>query len=216
MMNVYDLMLNFHDNYYEFYEWNKEDDIIHIKKINLIKISSEDYNNFLYQKVIINDEFLLSIFNKCEYFDNKKINHLPYAVLLTDSYRVMGVILDMNGSIIKYSSLSLEDEEDVIDLGDKLALLKLNYKIIDKKIVDDYKTRDEIEIINYIRSDLNESFLSNDIDKIKYLYYEYFDRESDDLNKIREDFEKELSKDINIKHYNLYQLIKLSRCKRRV
>ena len=215
-MNVYDLMLNFHDNYYEFYEWNKEDDIIHIKKINLIKISSEDYNNFLYQKVIINDEFLLSIFNKCEYFDNKKINHLPYAVLLTDSYRVMGVILDMNGSIIKYSSLSLEDEEDVIDLGDKLALLKLNYKIIDKKIVDDYKTRDEIEIINYIRSDLNESFLSNDIDKIKYLYYEYFDRESDDLNKIREDFEKELSKDINIKHYNLYQLIKLSRCKRRV
>ena len=215
-MNVYDLMLNFHDNYYEFYEWNKEDDIIHIKKINLIKISSEDYNNFLYQKVIINDEFLLSIFNKCEYFDNKKINHLPYAILLTDSYRVMGVILDMNGSIIKYSSLSLEDEEDVIDLGDKLALLKLNYKIIDKKIVDDYKTRDEIEIINYIRSDLNESFQSNDIDKIKYLYYEYFDRESDDLNKIKEDFEKELSKDINIKHYNLYQLIKLSRCKRRV
>lgn len=216
MINIYDLLLNFQDNYYEFYEWNSNDEIIHIKKINLIKISSEDFNNILTKNVLINNDFLLSIFNKCEYYDNKRVLTIPYAILFTDSYRVIAVMLDINGKVKKYSSLELLDEEDVLDVSDRLAICKIDYKIIDDKIIDYSKTRDEIEIINYIKNDLCESLNNKNFDKLKYLYYEYFGKEVNNMEKIRHDFNKELDCEINQKHYDLYNLIKLSRQARRV
>jgi len=33
MTYIYDILLNFKDDLYEFYDWNKTDNIIHIRKI---------------------------------------------------------------------------------------------------------------------------------------------------------------------------------------
>ncbi len=216
MTNIYDLILNFQENYYEFYEWNNNDEMIHIKKISLMKITSQDYNNILNKKVKFDDNFLFNIFNKCEYYDNKKIQNIAYAILLTDSYRVMAIILDMDGYVLKYSSLSLEDEEDIIDISDRLGCLKINYQILESKNNEFDKTREEIEIINFIKNDLLESYNNKKYDKLKYLYYEYFSRETNDIKKIKTDLEKELEKPIDEKHYNLYQLIKISKQAKRV
>ncbi len=40
MEYVYDIVLNFRDKYYDFYEWNKKDKIINIKKdgINYLEV----------------------------------------------------------------------------------------------------------------------------------------------------------------------------------
>ena len=216
MTNIYDLILNFQENYYEFYEWNNNDEMIHIKKISLMKITSQDYNNILNKKVKFDDNFLFNIFNKCEYYDNKKIQNIAYAILLTDSYRVMAIILDMDGYVLKYSSLSLEDEEDIIDISDRLGCLKINYQILESKNNEFDKTREEIEIINFIKNDLLESYNNKKYDKLKYLYYEYFSREKKKKKKIKTDLEKELEKPIDEKHYNLYQLIKISKQAKRV
>ena len=199
MTNIYDLILNFQENYYEFYEWNNNDEMIHIKKISLMKITSQDYNNILNKKVKFDDNFLFNIFNKCEYYDNKKIQNIAYAILLTDSYRVMA-----------------EDEEDIIDISDRLGCLKINYQILESKNNEFDKTREEIEIINFIKNDLLESYNNKKYDKLKYLYYEYFSRETNDIKKIKTDLEKELEKPIDEKHYNLYQLIKISKQAKRV
>ena len=32
---IYDIVLNFHENYYEFYEWKSSDKIINVKKITI-------------------------------------------------------------------------------------------------------------------------------------------------------------------------------------
>ena len=37
MEYVYDIVLNFMDKYYDYYEWKKKDRIINIKKIPLFK-----------------------------------------------------------------------------------------------------------------------------------------------------------------------------------
>lgn len=216
VINIYDLLLNFQNNYYEFFEWDNDDEIIHIKKINIMKISSDDYDTLLNKKVIIDTDLLLSIFNKCEYYNNKKIFTIPYALLFTDSYRVMGVVINMDGKIIKYSSLELLDEEDILNISERLAICKIKYNVIGDRVMEYNKTREEIEIIEYIKNDLKESLLNKNYDKLKYLYYEYFGRECNDFNKIKKDFNKELTCDINKKHYNLYNLIKLSRQVRRV
>ena len=108
MTYIYDVLLNFNNDYYEFYEWNSDDYLYHIKRIHLIKIDSKTYNDILNNKVEIKDDLLFNIFNKCEYFDNRKILSIPYAIMLTDSYRVMAIILNMNGIVTKYSSLLLK------------------------------------------------------------------------------------------------------------
>ena len=210
MTYVYDIVLNFNTEYYDFYEWKKDDVIYHIKRINLIKVDSKTYNEIYDNFVLFNDEFLLSIFNKCEYYSNRRINNIPYACLLTDSYRVMGILLDNNGKIIKYSSLLLDEEEEVLDLCYKLGEIKLDYKIVKKISKNEYKTRHENNIMKYIKKDLTINYQKKNINKLKYLYYEYFNKQCDDINVIYQELMNEIENNFNEKHFDLYDLIKLS------
>lgn len=210
MSYVYDLVLNFNSDYYEFYEWKEEDVIYHIKRIHLIKVDSKMYNEIFDNIIVFNEDFLLSIFNKCEYYNNRNIESIPYAFLVTDSYRVMGILLDSSGKTYKYSSLLLDEEEYVLDLCNKLGNIKLNYKIIKKRNKCEDKTRLERVIIKYIKKSLKTDYEKKDVNKLKYLYYEYFNKHSDDIDYIYKSLVNELDKEINEKHYNLYKLIKLS------
>ena len=208
MTYVYDLILNFNNELYDFYEWNNSDDIYHIKRISLIKIKSNIYNDFIDNKITIKDDLLLSIFNKCEYFENRKISTIPYALLLSDSYRVMGIMLDMNGNVIKYSSLLLDEEEEVLDVVDRIGEISINYQKKGKNSINDL-TRYENNILKYIKKDIINSYKKKDINKLKYLYYEYFNKESDDIDYIYQKLLSEL-KEYKEKHKDMYNLIKLS------
>ena len=216
MSYVYDLILNFISEYYEFYEWKNIDTIYHIKRINLIMVDSKTYNDIYDNSVLFNKDFLLSIYDKCEYYTNRKVDTIPYAFLITDSYRVMGIVLSNSGKTIKYSSLLLDDEEGILDLCEKLGIVKLDYKIIKKRNKNDFITRNEKSIIKFIKKDLLNNYSKKNISKLKYLYYEYFNKQSDDINVIYEELSQELMKTINEKHYELYNLIKLSYSRKNV
>lgn len=216
MSYVYDLILNFNSEYYEFYEWKNIDTIYHIKRINLIMVDSKTYNDIYDNNVLFNKDFLLSIYDKCEYYTNRKVDTIPYAFLITDSYRVMGIVLSNSGKTIKYSSLLLDDEEGILDLCEKLGIVKLDYKIIKKRNKNDFITRNEKSIIKFIKKDLLNDYSKKNISKLKYLYYEYFNKQSDDINVIYEELSQELMKTINEKHYELYNLIKLSYSRKNV
>jgi len=41
MNYVYDVLLNFQDYAYEFYEWNIDDEITHVRKVPMVRISTE-------------------------------------------------------------------------------------------------------------------------------------------------------------------------------
>lgn len=209
MTYVYDLILNFNNDLYEFYEWMKDDDIYHIKRINLVKVTSKVYNEILDNEVVFHDDFLLDIFNKCEYFEQKKVKSFDYAFLLTDAYRVMALKLNEDGKVIKYSSLLLDEEEDILEVSVRIPTIKLEYNIIDKRDKSNL-TRKEERILKYIKKDLDNCYQNKNLGKLKYLYYEYFNRESNDLEEIYQSLYEELKSDINDKHYNLYNLIKLS------
>lgn len=216
MSYVYDIVLNFNNDFYEFYEWKKDDNIYHIKRINLIKVDSKVYNEIYDNTIMFNNDFLLSIFNKCEYYSNRKIESIPYAFLLTDSYRVIGILLDNTGKIVKYSSLLLDEEEDVLDLCYKLGEVNLEYKIIKKRDKNELLTRNEKNIVKYIKKDLVDDYKKKNLNKLKYLYYEYFNKQNDNIDYIYHELIKELDKGINNKHYELYNLIKLSYSKKSV
>ena len=64
MIYIYDILLNFKNNFFDFFEWNKSDDIVHIRKIPIIKIKSEDLFNIKNNCVKIDNSFLEKIENK--------------------------------------------------------------------------------------------------------------------------------------------------------
>lgn len=208
MTYVYDLILNFNDNLYDFYEWDKNDYYLHIKKVGVIRVDSKVYNEIIDNKVKFNDNYFSNVFHKCEYYDKKKVKTFEYIFLLTDTYRTIALMLDNELNVVKYSSMLLDEEEEVNEISSRIPISNLEYNIIEKNKINNL-TRYEKKILIYIEKDLYNSYKKKDLNKLRYLYYEYFNEESDDLEKIYKSLIMTLDK-YNTKHNNLYKLIKLS------
>ena len=210
MTYAYDLTLNFNTELFEFFEWQKDDAISHIKRVPLIRIKPIYYNDILNNDVSFKNDFLLLIFNKSELYTNSIPKIIPYACLLTDGYRSIALVLDNYGKIIKYSSLLLDEEEDILYLSKRLSLYKLDYEIIKEGNNINFNTRQETKIIKYITKELRKSYDNKEYNKLKYLYYEYFNEQIDDYEKIYQCLLDEMKGEITENIYKLYDLIKLS------
>lgn len=195
MNYIYDIVLNFQDKYYEFFEWRKEDKIKNIAKIPLYKVNNNDLFNLKYNKIKI-DENLLNIIKE----DSKKNQKI--ICLVSNELNSIALLFDEEGNLIKRSSLIFEEEEEVNDYVKKLPLTQINYiENIEQNIEN--KLRIEIEkkdnLINYITN-------NNDILKLKYLYYEYFEEECNNITIIKKSLLKEINKEWTTKQNNLYKL----------
>ena len=64
MLNVYDIVLNLLDGnrIYEPFEWSNKDNIEHIKKIPMVRISSNFLSDIILNNVTVNKDFLQSIY----------------------------------------------------------------------------------------------------------------------------------------------------------
>ena len=78
MTYIYDILLNFNEEYYDFFDWNKNDKILHIKKIPIYKISDKELIEILNNKIIFDKSFLEYICDKTEVFLKHEIKKLKY------------------------------------------------------------------------------------------------------------------------------------------
>ena len=184
MHYVYDILVNFNENYYDFFEWEKKDNIIHVKKIPIIKIDKKDFQIISSNEIKID---IKNIKNKVELWNSKKQDKTY--LLLTSGTDILGLEFNNEGISIKRSSLIVEEELDVLDDTCKLEVSKLNYTII-KKINFQLNTRQEIETKKIISKEIDKLLEQPNTNKINYLYYECF-------NKIEPNIEKSLQ---NIKN----------------
>lgn len=210
MTYIYDILLNFNSDFYEFYEWEKTDYIHHIKKIPVYKVNTNLIDDIFTKKIVIDSPITYEIMNKTEVFENKKIRILKYACLFTDGYRVIALLLNDDFSVLKISDLLLDEACDTINISKRLNLCDVAYNIIGSKKDYSFLTRMEIKIKKYLLKEFKNSYKEKDINKLKYLYFEYFDTSLDDLDKIFLSLVESLSSEITPKHLKLYELIKLS------
>ena len=61
MNYIYDIILNFQDNYYQFFEWRHKDKIKNIMKIPVYRVSNKDILILKNNKVKIDEVFLNKI-----------------------------------------------------------------------------------------------------------------------------------------------------------
>ena len=198
MNYIYDIVLNFQNNYYQFFEWNRTDKIKNINKIAVYHVSDQDILDLTNNKIIIDNTFL----NKLKE-DNKKNKKLM--CLVSNKSQTIGLLFSNDGVLLKRSSLMFEEETEVNNYVKDLPLTKIDY-IKNEKQESSNRLRIEKEkkerLIEYIKNTSNELTL-------KYLYYEYFKEECTNLDKIKETLINVMESDWNNNKSTLYKTISI-------
>ena len=174
MKYIYDIMLNFDENFYDFFEWNDSDNIEYIKKIPAFKLSNKVLNELKNNEVIINN-FINIIKDKTEVYLNTTIDLIEYSCLFVSDNMVIAVEFNNEGKIIYKSDLLIDEALDVISVCDKLKEIKLDYKILKKNTID-FMTKEELKKYNFICREIEKLYLDNNIEKLRYLYYECYNK----------------------------------------
>ena len=218
MINIYDLLLNWTDNnkVFDFFEWDLNDDLEHIKRIPLFKIKEEAYNEILNSDIKVDKVFLDLIKNRTEIYNNKKRVKVIYATLLTDGFRTFAIEFNNNGESIYKSKLLLDEEEETINLAYKLQYSKIDYIVLKKNKDNPYETRYENKIKRFLEKEFDNSYKEKELEKLRYLYTEYFSDTKEDIDEIYKELKNTLTKDINYNHKKIYELLKLSYTKKLV
>lgn len=206
MNYIYDILLNFKEELYDFFDWNGCDNIMHIRKIPLFKIDSEDLFNIKNNIIELDTTFLEKIKNKTEVFSSKNIRNLEYACLFSDGYYTLG--LQIQDKKIKKSSLLIDEELEVLDTTLRMEKLELNYKIIKSVDINNFKTRRELEVEKYVKKEIKK--ISKEEEKLKYIYYECFNEKEENKDKILLKLETEINNNINNIDQKLYKFFKLT------
>ena len=204
MKYIYDIILNFNEEFYEFYEWDEKDYFDYIKRIPIIKVTKDMLNDIKNKKIMINNEILKSIFNICEVYSNKSIKYIEYACLFCSNSSIVAVEFNYKGISIMRSDLLIDEALDVIEFCKKIKPTNLEYKIIDnynKKLI----TREESNMLFFMKREINNMYKNNNINKLKYIYYECFNKYEENIIKIYED----LIEYINSFPKGLYNLLML-------
>lgn len=197
MNYIYDITLNFNLEYYDFYEWDSSDDITLIKKIPIFYVDNDTYLD-IYSNIVSFDLcFIKEIENKTEYYFNNTVQKMT-SFLLTDSENVMAIKIDEK---ILYSSLQINDELDILE-DIKMDIKKIDYKVI-KKRKNYLKTRNEVKQIGKVKKIIDNLLKEKDKEKIKYLYYECFNKKEDNIDVIKDTFKNKIDENIVLKLDNI-------------
>ena len=198
MTYIYDIALNFQDNYYQFFECNKHDKIKNLSKLPIYHVTDEDILNFKNNKVKVD----ISTIQK---FKEENAKRGKIILLVSNSIITIGLLFDLEGNVLKKSSLIYEEEDEANDIAMHLPLTKITYQEI-IPINEENKLRIEIEkketLIHYIKENQDKILL-------KYLYYEYFHQENNNLEQIKEYLLNEIEKNWTKKQNDLYHLVAL-------
>lgn len=218
MIYIYDILLNFCDcdTIYDFYEWNQSDTIENIKRIKLVHVKRDILDTLLSYNAKVDSEFLLKIFKTCEVYTSKKVRIMDYCCLFSDGNRVLAVEFNNDGIPIYKSKLLIDEEEEIAVLASNLELYPLNLKRGEKILENRFFTRNEIVIRKYLMREIDECYHKKNYEKLRYLYEEYFEDESSSYQKMYHELISSMKDDLNQKHFNIYQLLRLTVKKKQV
>lgn len=200
MNYIYDIYINLNKTLYDFFDWNKNDKITHIKKIPIFRLDIDDFINFVNYNIKVSDEFLNCIKNSTETWSCKeKINN---CALFCDINSIIAIEFNDEGVSIRKSYLMIEEEAEVLE-DINIRQIHLNYKILNKTNTL-LKTRKELKEEVFIKKELKNI----DNDKLNYIYFECFGKkESDKQTKINK--LSKIKSDSKV-YKNLYDILKLT------
>lgn len=202
MNYIYDIVLNFNKEYFDFYEWKKSDTIINIKKIPIFSINNKIFNILKYDKVVVDTSFIDIIRDKTFTYTKLKVGN---ASLLSNGKEVIGVLFDNKGNLIKRSSLLIDEEEEVLEeleSDDNYDIKIISHKEVKHENIGRWEKEKKTFLNNYLRHE-------NNINNLKYLYYDYFEKENDDINVVKNELLNVIKNTWDKKLDSFYNTVKM-------
>lgn len=218
MSYIYDILVNFNDKeIYEFFEWNNDDNIEHIRRIPIFKVKTVEFNDFKNNRIKVDQIFLNKIRNKTEIFTNSTIDYIEYCSIITDGMDLVIIEFDENGEYILKSSMLLDEMEDTLDESDLLDVEEIHYTVLDNNVKStSFATRFENKIKTEIETEINKLIKNKNYKKLKYLYYEWFNQKDSDMDSIISNLSNITEAEITNKHVSFLELINLSNMKKQL
>ena len=208
MNYIYDMFLNFKEKLYDFYDWNTNDNITHIRKIPAFKITSKKLKDIKDNIVQIDKSFLKKIYNKTEEFKKNETNKISYIALFSDGNDILAIKFNKKGINYMKSSLAIDEQDDIIDIIKFQKEINLKYKIIKNQKQEVFKTRFEIENKKFIITELNKIYNDKNYKKINYICLECFGKPEPNINKSINKIKKEITKE-NDNFYKILDIFKI-------
>ena len=205
MNYFYDVMINLHEVNYKFYEWSMDDEFIHLKRVPIYKLKSQDIQKFLLHNIQVKREFLEGIKDKTTSIENEK---LLYIALFTDGNNTIVLEFNEDGKSILRSSLLIAEELDLMEIAYSLEEEKLEYEVLEK-IKDKNEVRQVERIKKFLNKEIDYSFNQQDFDKLKYLYQEISEEQLRSDKKIYEFLKILINGNYNDNILKLFNIIKL-------
>ncbi len=211
MNYIYDILLNFNFELWEFYEWNPKDNISHIRRISIIKVNDKTLSDLINYDAIVDKKMLERLKDKTEIFSEQKNKIIEYACIFTNNLTAIACLFNKNGKVIGRSSLLIDEEEEALELSERLVTSNIDYQCLGPINHEHFKTLQEIEKSKYIQTELNKI---KDLDKLSYLYYECFNEKTDNEKQIMMRFKQELQEhweEISNKIYNFFKVTSINK-----
>lgn len=197
MNYVYNIKVNLKNKLYNFYEWDKNDNIITLDRVEVFLVNDNIYEDIINMNIKVNPEFL------------NKIKLSKNICIFCSDIDAVCVKFNNDGIIELISKLDLEEESEVLDEINLKNKIDLKYQTINGKNNYSFRTRNQEKIILELKNYITK--MKDDNDVIDYLYYEWFNS-----NRCKNKYEKLLSildSEYSNKHEELYNVIKLLNCK---
>lgn len=206
MNYYYEINLNFDEKAYLFYEVSIKDKIEYIKKIPLIKVKTDVLKNIYLYDFKIDDNTYEFIKGKTFCKNNP---NLKDACIFCDTKNAIAIEFSNDKNSISRSSLSLEDENNICEIAYSLKCKDVSIEKTHKLGLD-IDFRQERNIKKLILLEIDNLYNSKNTNKLKYLYYEWFSKKSDNIDKIKKEMVNDINDRLKDIHLEIYNIIKLS------
>lgn len=210
MNYVYDILSNFNQELYDFYDWDKNDNFTHLRKVPSFRVSKEVLVDLMFKKVKIKGNLLKLIKDKTQVFTKEGVDVIEYCFIVSDSVNALGVMLDEDGVVYKRSKFLVSEELEINKCLKTSKIYNVEYNLLSSKTHYSNMTRNEEKVTNLILSELE--LIMDSTDKIDYLYYEWFN-----TNKGKNKYKKLVSSiksSYTSKHEYILELLNLLKIKK--
>lgn len=210
MNYVYDILSNFNQELYDFYDWDKNDNFTHLRKVPSFRVSKEVLVDLMFKKAKIKGNLLKLIKDKTQVFTKEGVDVIEYCFIVSDSVNALGVILDEDGVVYKRSNFLVSEELEINKCLKTSKIYNVEYNLLSSKTHYSNMTRNEEKVTNLILNELE--LIMDSTDKIDYLYYEWFN-----TNKGKNKYKKLVSSiksSYTSKHEYILELLNLLKIKK--
>ena len=204
MVYVYDILVNFNEKMIDFYDWDKNDEIKHIRKMPIFKVNNKVIMDIMFNKIKLSSEIINLIKDKTEVFNLRSVITLPFVCTLVSTESAVAVSMNKNGLVLEKSKFLVNEELEIISVGNKLKKIDLEYSIV-KTDKHSLLLRNEEKKLNEIVREID--LLKDNDEVINYLYYEWFNKPS--TKNAYDELIFDLKKGFTPKHEELSNLLNI-------